>query len=89
MINSKPKGKRGFASMDPEKQRQIASKGGKSAHALGLAHRFTSEEARAAGKKGGMSSGSQHRWTPEEAQAAGRKGALTRKRKLNQRKDLK
>ncbi len=44
---------RGFASMDPEKQRQIASKGGKAAHEKGTAHKFTSEEARAAGRKGG------------------------------------
>lgn len=49
--------KRGFASMDPEKQRAIASKGGKAAHIKGTAHEFTSEEARAAGKKGGMASG--------------------------------
>lgn len=45
--------KRGFASMDPEKQRKIASKGGKAAHAKGTAHEFTSEEARRAGRKGG------------------------------------
>jgi len=45
--------KRGFASMDPDKQRKIASKGGKAAHAKGTAHEFTSEEARRAGRKGG------------------------------------
>ena len=45
---------RGFASMDPEKQREIASRGGKIAHAKGLAHQFTPDEARAAGKKGGV-----------------------------------
>ena len=39
--------------MDPKKQREIASKGGKMAHKLGRAHKFTSEEARIAGKKGG------------------------------------
>lgn len=44
---------RGFASMDPEKQKKIASKGGKAAHAKGVAHQWTTEEARAAGKKGG------------------------------------
>jgi general stress protein YciG len=47
------KGKRGFASMDPEKQRAIASKGGRAAHVKGTAHEFTSAEARAAGRKGG------------------------------------
>ncbi len=48
---------RGFASMDPEKQREIASKGGKAAHQKGSAHEFNSQEARQAGKKGGQSSG--------------------------------
>ena len=47
---------RGFASMDPEKQRLIASKGGQAAHAKGLAHEWTAEEARAAGRKGGSAS---------------------------------
>ena len=40
---------RGFASMDPERQRAIASEGGKAAHEKGTAHEFTSEEARRAG----------------------------------------
>jgi len=44
---------RGFAGMDPEKQREIASKGGQAAHQKGTAHEFTPEEARAAGRKGG------------------------------------
>lgn len=47
------KSRRGFASMQPEKQRQIASKGGRAAHRSGRAHEFTSEEAREAGRKGG------------------------------------
>jgi len=42
--------------MDPEKQRAIASKGGKAAHAKGSAHQFTSDEAREAGRKGGRAS---------------------------------
>ena len=45
--------KRGFASMDQTKQREIASKGGRAAHAKGTAHEFTSDEARVAGRKGG------------------------------------
>jgi len=40
---------RGFASMDPQRQREIASEGGRAAHASGHAHEFTSEEARRAG----------------------------------------
>lgn len=48
---------RGFAAMDPDKQREIASKGGKAAHEQGVAHEFTSEEAREAGRKGGEARG--------------------------------
>lgn len=44
---------RGFASMNPEKQREIARKGGRAAHEQGVAHEFNSEEARKAGRKGG------------------------------------
>ena len=47
-------GRRGFGSMSPEKQREIASKGGKAAHAKGTAHEWTPEEASEAGKKGGQ-----------------------------------
>jgi general stress protein YciG len=46
-------GKRGFASMDRDRQREIASKGGKLAHLRGMAHEWTPEEAREAGRKGG------------------------------------
>ncbi len=49
--------KRGFASMDAEKQRRIASKGGRAAHEKGTAHEFTPEEAREAGRKGGEARG--------------------------------
>lgn len=51
---AKPKARRGFAVMDPKLVSQIARKGGKAAHAAGTAHEFTSEEARAAGRKGGL-----------------------------------
>lgn len=43
--------RRGFAGMDPARQREIASLGGRAAHASGNAHQFTSEEAREAGRK--------------------------------------
>ncbi|HTU23327.1 MAG TPA: KGG domain-containing protein [Gemmataceae bacterium] len=69
--------KRGFASMDAARQREIASKGGRAAHEKGTAHEFTPEEARAAGRKGGQAAhtrGTAHRFTSEEARAAGRKG---------------
>lgn len=46
-------GKRGFAAMNQQLQREIASKGGQAAHQKGTAHEFDSEEARLAGQKGG------------------------------------
>ena len=48
------KSRRGFASMDRERQREIASKGGRAAHAKGTAHEWSSDEARTAGQKGGI-----------------------------------
>lgn len=45
--------RRGFAAMDSDKQREIASMGGRAAHEKGTAHEFTPEEAREAGRKGG------------------------------------
>jgi len=49
---------RGFAAMDPKRQREIASLGGRAAHQSGHAHEFTSEEARAAGRKRHVRGGS-------------------------------
>jgi general stress protein YciG len=43
----------GFAAWDPDKRRQVASRGGKAAHAKGTAHKFTPDEAQRAGRKGG------------------------------------
>jgi len=40
--------------MSPEKQREIASKGGRAAHEKGTAHEWTTDEARSAGRKGGQ-----------------------------------
>ena len=61
---------RGFAGMDPERQRQISSQGGKAAHQKGTAHEFDSEEAREAGRKGGMVSGGRRRLREREPEAA-------------------
>lgn len=65
---------RGFAAMDKDRQRQIASAGGRAAHECGNAHEFTSEEARSAGRKGGVSI-SQNK---AHMAAIGSKGGLTR-----------
>ena len=48
------KSRRGFASMDPARQKEIASKGGRAAHEKGTAHEWSSHEARDAGRKGGV-----------------------------------
>ena len=48
---------RGFASMDPEQQREIASQGGKASHEKGTGHEWNSNEARQAGRKGGLARG--------------------------------
>ncbi|WP_249449729.1 KGG domain-containing protein, partial [Acinetobacter sp. LCT-H3] len=61
---------RGFASMDSERQREIASQGGRAAHASGNAHEFSSEEAREAGRAAHRS-GNAHEFTSEEAREAG------------------
>ncbi len=65
---------RGFASMDRAKQKEIASKGGKAAHAKGTAHEFDSGEAREAGRKGGVAV-SRNR---EHMAAIGRRGGEAR-----------
>jgi uncharacterized protein len=72
--------KRGFASMDASKQREIASKGGRAAHAKGTAHEFTSDEARVAGRKGGeaVSRDRQH------MSAIGREGGHSRGNRARQ-----
>ena len=46
--------RRGFAAMDRSRVKEIASKGGRAAHAAGTAHQFSADEARVAGKKGGL-----------------------------------
>jgi general stress protein YciG len=49
-----PPTRRGFAAMSAERQREIASKGGRAAHSKGTAHHFSPDEARVAGRKGGQ-----------------------------------
>jgi len=68
------KSRRGFASMDPARQKEIASKGGRAAHEKGTAHEWSSDEARNAGRKGGVTV-SQDR---EHMAAIGREGGESR-----------
>lgn len=65
-IDPTPKKRRGFAGMTPEKVREIASKGGKAAQAAGTAHRFSHDEAQAAGRKGGLAKKGKRKTAPAE-----------------------
>jgi uncharacterized protein len=82
MPNKKEKGtsNRGFASMDEERQREIASMGGRAAHQKGTAHEFTPQEAREAGRKGGEAVSRDRRHMAE----IGSKGGQSRGRNLSQ-----
>lgn len=69
-VSAVRRGEQGFGSMDKDKQRAIASEGGKAAHRKGTAHQWTSEEARAAGRKGGLAYGKNRRKREAAAAAA-------------------
>jgi len=69
---------RGFASMDPQKQRDIASEGGRAAHASGNAHEFTSEEARRAGSMSHKNDGNSQSQGGGSQQSGGGGGGGTR-----------
>lgn len=67
VVDTERKERRGFASMSPEKQREIASKGGRAAHERGTAHEWTADEARSAGRRGGqVSRGGRGRLSPPD-----------------------
>ena len=69
---------RGFASMDSERQREIARKGGRAAHEKGTAHQFTSEEAREAGRTGGERVSANRSHMAEIGRLGGRSSAIRR-----------
>ena len=85
MASKGSKGKQGFASMNPERQREIARLGGQTAHSLGKAHRFTQDEARKAGVKGGQAL-SRNRAHMAEIGRRGR-ATLLRRRMITERSD--
>jgi len=63
----KTKSRRGFAVMDPDLAKELSRRGGIAAHRAGTAHRFSREEARAAGRKGGIAAHSKDRRPDDEA----------------------
>jgi general stress protein YciG len=69
----------GFGSMDAEKQKEIARKGGMAAHRKGTAHEFTPEEARNAGRKGGERVSANRNHMVEIGRLGGRKSAERRR----------
>ncbi len=77
----KPKLHRGFAAMNKEAHRELARSGGVAAHALGLAHSFTSEEGREAGKKGGATTSANR----EHMAAIGRMGGIAKGQRARDR----
>lgn len=66
--------RRGFALLPPEERAEIARLGGLAAHAKGVGHEFTPEEAKEAGRRGGQ------RTSADRAHMAeiGRRGGLAR-----------
>ena len=74
--------KRGFAAMLPQKQREIARRGGQTAHKKGTAHEFTPEEARVAGRRGGKAVSRNRQYMAEigrkGGQSSGRQAARLR-----------
>ncbi|MEB3182511.1 MAG: KGG domain-containing protein [Nostocaceae cyanobacterium] len=75
---------RGFASMDEDKQREIASKGGKAAHEKGTAHEFTSEEAREAGRKGGETTSQNREHMAKIGREGGKRSHANRRNQQHQ-----
>ncbi len=73
----------GFAAFSPERRKEIASEGGRQAHAAGLANKFTKETAREAGKLGGAKTGSDR----ARMAAIGRMGGLARRKQPAQPTD--
>jgi len=78
----------GFASMEQEKQREIARKGGKAAHRKGTAHEFTVEEARFAGKKGGQQVSTNRRHMMEIGRLGGKRSAERRRLRAAEAKQV-
>lgn len=71
---------RGFAAMDREKQKRIASEGGRAAHKQGVAHEWNRDEAREAGKKGGERVSRNREHMSEIGRKGGQNSGLSRQR---------
>ena len=76
---------RGFAAMDPEKQKRIASEGGRAAHRQGVAHEWSRDEAREAGRKGGQIVSQNREHMSEIGRKGGQSSGQRRQRGGNER----
>ena len=76
---------RGFAAMDPEKQRRIASEGGRAAHRQGVAHEWSRDEAREAGRKGGQIVSQNREHMSEIGRKGGQSSGQRRQRNTDER----
>ncbi|MBI2056533.1 MAG: stress-induced protein [Candidatus Sungbacteria bacterium] len=74
--------KRGFGSMTPEKRREIARKGGQTAHLKGTAHRYNREEARDAGRRGGQAVSVNRQYMAEIGRKGGKNSGERRRQKI-------
>ncbi|HEV7331003.1 MAG TPA: KGG domain-containing protein [Flavisolibacter sp.] len=79
---------RGFAAMDPEKQRRIASEGGRAAHRQGVAHEWSRDEAREAGRKGGQIVSQNREHMSEIGRKGGQSSGQRRQRTNEERGDM-
>lgn len=82
-MTEKTRKPQGFATMSPEKRREIAAKGGRSVQNSKRSFSKSKELASAAGRKGGLSVPPEKRTfarNPEAAAAAGRKGGMASKK---------
>lgn len=71
---------RGFAAMSAERQREIARRGGKAAHARGTAHEFSCDEAREAGRKGGLAVAKDREYMSKIGREGARRSAVVRRK---------
>ena len=75
---------RGFAAMSAERQREIARRGGKAAHARGTAHEFSCDEAREAGRKGGLAVAKDREYMSKIGREGARRSAVVRRKAVDE-----
>ncbi len=85
--NGRKTSNRGFAAMDPQKQKKIASEGGRAAHRQGVAHEWSRDEAREAGRKGGQIVSQNREHMSEIGRKGGQSSGQKRQRNGSEREE--